>query len=201
MLRKPTTLKPLPVKTKKMLPPNKGLPNKKVDPKVVLLNAKLQKELEADGVVLFRPTEHGGSLNINEDYLTLPADITNVPGHVIGEYLNAFTQQKLYMRTLFGEMQCIVEECRRMYDRARIEIYRELSKDRLSETAKETIINNNEDVFPHYERWVDAKLKLSMIEQNIDNIADAIFLISREVSRRDGDFKHEQRNFSVGRVT
>jgi len=181
---------------KKPIPLKKPL-KEKIDPKQVLLNAKLQQELEDHGAVLFRPVEHGGSLNIDGEHLSLPSNITDVPGRVIGEYLNAFTQQKLYMRTLFGEMQCIVEECRRVYDNTRIGVYRELSSQKLSETAKDVIMNTDPSIQPSYERWVEAKLKLEMVKQSIENIADAIFLISREISRRESDFNHEYRNESV----
>jgi len=171
----------------------------KIDPKAILLNSKLAAELESEGVVMFRPVEDGGSLHINTDYLTLPANITDVPAHIIGEYLNAFTQQKLYMRTLLGEVQCLVEEARRMYDSAAIGIYRTLSEQRLSETAKEKIVNADLKVLPFFEQVTEARIKQGIIEQNIDNITDAIFLISREMTRRIGDFKDENRNENVRR--
>ena len=57
----------------------------------------MQEELEDKGVDFFDPN---GSLNIDTDYLSLPANITECPAKDLGEYLNAFTQQKMYMRTL-----------------------------------------------------------------------------------------------------
>ena len=38
-----------------------------------------------------------------------------------------------------------------------------------------------------------------LLEMNIANIEDAIFMISREVSRRTGDFNNENRNYNVNR--
>ena len=49
----------------------------KINPREVLQEKRsygdrVQKELEDQGVDFFRPSEDGGSLNIDKDYLTLP---------------------------------------------------------------------------------------------------------------------------------
>ena len=55
----------------------------------------IEDELKSKGVVFFEAEKN---LNINEDFLTLPAQITEVTSRELGEFLNAFTQQKLYLR-------------------------------------------------------------------------------------------------------
>lgn len=156
----------------------------------------MQEELENKGVDFFEPSENG-SLNIDTDYLTLPAHITEVSTRDLGEYLNAFTQQKMYMRTLLGWAECMLEEAKREYLQKSQQLYRKLSESKMSEKAKERELNSDPDIFPFYEAYMDRQRSCQLLEFNIGNIEDAIFMISREVSRRTGDFNNENRNFNV----
>ena len=69
----------------------------------------------------------------------------------------------------------------------------------MTEKAKDIEVNNEEEVLPLYNRLQDLKVKRSVLEHNLASIEDAIFLISREVSRRTGDFNDENRNSNVQR--
>ena len=177
---------------------------KKINPKEVLKNRrsycdKVHEELEKQGVDFFRPSEEGGSLHINKNYLSLPQNITEIPAKELGEYLNAFTQQKVYMRTLLGYAEMFLEEARREYQEASGSRYKELLGSKLSETAKEREVNSDPNVKPCYEKFMDYKNKVHLLNFNINSIEDIIFLISREVSRRTGDFNEENRNYNVQR--
>ena len=179
-------------------------PKNKLNPKEVLQEKrsycdKVQKELEDKGVDFFRPSEDGGSLHIDKDYLTLPQNITEVSARDLGEYLNAFTQQKMYMRTLVGYAELFAEEARRKYMSASETRYRELLGSKLSETAKEREVNSDPDVLPCYEEYMDYKNKIKLLNFNIQSIEEAIFMLSREVSRRTGDFENERRDYNVQR--
>ena len=46
--------------------------------------------------------------------------------------------------------------------------------------------------------YVDMKKKYALIEISIANIEDIIFMLSREVTRRTGDFAEEQRAYNTG---
>lgn len=179
-------------------------PKKKINPKEVLQEKrsycdKVQKELEDQGVDFFRPSEDGGSLHIDKDYLTLPQNITEVSARDLGEYLNAFTQQKMYMRTLVGYAELFAEEARREYMAVSETRYRELLGSKLSETAKEREVNSDPDVLPCYEKYMDYKNKIKLLNFNIQSIEEAIFMLSREVSRRTGDYENERRDYNVQR--
>lgn len=173
----------------------------KVNPKAIMksYSDKLQGELEVKGVDFFTPTDidPNGSLNIDRDYLTLPQNITDVPTKELGEYLNAFTQQKAYMRTLVGYAELFCEEARRKYVSASEVRYRELLGSKLSEIAKEREVNSDPDVLPVYEEFMDYKNKVKLLNMNISSIEDIVFMLSREVSRRTGDFKDDMRNYNV----
>lgn len=158
---------------------------------------KMESDLSKKGVVFF---DNSTCLNIQQDYLELPADITEVPSRDLGEHLNAFTQQKVYLRTLLGRVECSVEESRRAYTEASDQLYRKYSRDKMSETAKERIINETQEVKPFYLEYMDCLRKKSLVEYSIANVEDIIFLLSREVTRRSGDFADESRSYNVGRM-
>ena len=175
----------------------------KINPKEVLKNRsycdKIQEELESQGVDFFRPNEDGGSLHIDKDYLSLPKNITEVSARELGEYLNAFTQQKMYMRTLVGYAELYCEEARRNYMTASDLKYRSLLDKKMSETAKERVVNSDLSVKPYYEDFIDFKNKIKLLNQNIQSIEEAIFMLSREVSRRTGDYENERREDNVSK--
>lgn len=154
---------------------------------------RIEKPLQEQGAVLFDETR----LNIEEDYLTLPPNITDLPSKELGEYLNAFTQQKMYLRTLLGRIDLYVEEARREYYEASEPVYARYSFEKLSETAKERLVNSDERVKPKYYNYIDYKKKYNILEISIANIEDAIFLLSREVTRRTADFNEENRAYNV----
>ena len=177
---------------------------KKMNPKEVLkekrsYSDRIQKELEDQGVDFFSPSEDGGSLHIDKDYLTLPQNITEVSARDLGEYLNAFTQQKMYMRTLVGYAELFAEEAKREYMVASDVRYKELLNTKLSETAKEREVNSDPNVLPYYEKYMDYKTKIRLLNFNIQSIEEAIFMLSREVSRRTGDYENERRDYNVQR--
>lgn len=180
---------------KKVNKPEKVNPLQKIKERKSYVDS-IQEELEEKGVDFFDPS---GSLNIDSDYLTLPAHITDVPAKELGELLNAFTQQKMYIRTLLGWAECYLEEAKREYLKESQQLYKKLSESKMSEKAKERELNSDPDIFPFYENYMDKQRACQLLEFNIANIEDAIFMISREVSRRSGDFSNESRNYNVQR--
>lgn len=170
--------------------------SEKIDPKALHKSylESIETPLEEKGAIFFDETR----LNISDDYLILPAEITDVPSKDLGEYLNAFTQQKVYLRTLLGRVDILVEEARRVYLEASDPIYRKYSFEKLSETAKDRLVNANEAVKPAYHKYVDMKKKYTLIEISISNIEDIIFMLSREVTRRTGDYAEEARVYNTG---
>lgn len=156
----------------------------------------IEGSLHQSGVVLFEPDN--GSLNINDSYLVLDSELTDVPSKELGEHLNAFTQQKMYMRTVVGRMEIFVEEAKRKYMEVSTPYYKELPP-KMAESAKERLIIDEPKVKPAYNEYRDLSLKLSILRAQIENIEDAIFLLSREVTRRSSDFNEENRSYNVGR--
>ena len=70
----------------------------------------------------------------------------------------------------------------------------------MAESAKERLVVQEPQVKPLYEEYIDLTKKLSILRLQIENIDDAIFLLSREVTRRTNDFSEETRLHNVGRM-
>lgn len=168
----------------------------KIDPRAIHRSFldSIEDELSSDGVVFF---DNNTGLNIDEEYLELPREITEVTSRDLGEHLNAFTQQKVYLRTILGRAELLEEQARRDYFSSTEELYRKYSASKMSETAKDRIINSDDSVKPLLEEYKNAKSRVSMIRYAIDNVEDIIFMISREVTRRNADFDSESRASNV----
>ena len=180
--------------SKPVLTPKK---KEKINPRKVQEDyvSRIENSLRKEGVPLFDDKY----LNIDEGYLVLPREITEVTSKELGEYLNAFTQQKVYLRTVAGRILLYIEEYRRRYYEVSADRYRRLSSDKMSETAKERIILSSPEVKPVYDEYMDFKNKGKILDNTIANIEDTIFMISREISRRTGDFAEDRRDYNVSR--
>lgn len=158
--------------------------------------ANLESDLEKEGVDFFIS---GESLNIDSDYLKLPANITDVSNRELGEMLNAFTQQKVYMRTLLGHAELYCEQARREYMLASQPLYTKYSGLKMAEKSKDREVMMDSSVYPLYEEYSNRQMRCQLLQHNIDDIVDIIFMISREVSRRNSDFDNENRNYNVNK--
>ena len=154
----------------------------------------IEDDLSSQGVVFF---DNETGLNINEEYLQLPREITEVTSRDLGEYLNAFTQQKVYLRTVLGRAELVEEEARRAYYSSTDSLYKKYSTQRMSETAKDRVINADDSVKPLLEEYQNARSRVQMVKYAIDNVEDICFMLSREVTRRNADFESENRASNV----
>lgn len=150
-----------------------------------------------EGKGIFLLDRDNKRLNINHDYLVIPSDITNLSPYELGEYLNAFTQQKIYIRTIQTRYTIYQELAKRRYSEAFDEKYKELtnSSKKLSESAKEKLINIDEEVRSLYYEYRDWNIKLDYLEKCTKSLEESIFLFSREISRRIMDYNNEKRIF------
>ena len=177
--------------------------SKKINPMKILkerraLVDELEEDLKEKGVEFFTPSESDGVLNIDSNYLTLPKDITNVPSQELGRYLNAYTQHRMYMRTLIGWQTVYLEEAKRKYYEVSTPIYNQLDRKQFpSEVGRERYLNNHELVRKEFLEMKDQKRKMDLFQLNLLSIDDAVFLVSREITRRSGDFEKEARNESI----
>ena len=194
--------KPIPPKKFKSAPTKKPIPPKKprhekINPKQILLNHKLQSELREKHIRVFDDA-NSSHLNIDDKYLTLPYNISDTPIHILGEHMNALTQHKIYLRNVYAEVCCLEVECKWEYNQAKAFVLKDSMYGKMSVTEKELIIGVDPLVMPKYRRYVEIKAKINVLEQSIANVTDAIFMVSREISRRGADFTQERRDMNVG---
>lgn len=152
----------------------------------------VEEELAELGVTPF------SNVNVEDEYLQLPADITEEPSRELGKYFNAFTQQKMWTRTIVGRLSTTVREMRRSLDEVKADVFSSHPA-KMSIKEKELLFQIDsrsremlDDMFIYEE-------KLKMAGDYLANIEDAIILISREISRRTSDWNTEQRADNIGK--
>ena len=155
----------------------------------------IENEVIKNGGIIFDP--ENGNLHINKSLLELPADISEMPSHELGNTLNVFTQQKIYLRTAIMRLELMAESAKRKFYSTSKSIFAEFTSKRMSESAKERLLATNENVKPLYEEYTDKKYILSYMQNILSNIEDSIFLLSREISRRSSDYTDENRSYNV----
>lgn len=156
----------------------------------------VERELRNEGIVPF------DNENIMEDYLRLPADITEVPSKDLGRYFNTLTKQKLWVRTLLGRTGALLRELEEELDDIRDRVYSQLPA-KMSVKEKELKLRSDER---GSNRAVELLQQVALIQEKrkmlldyLDNLVDAIFNISREISRRESDWNDEIRENSIDR--
>ena len=172
----------------------------KINPKEVA-KKKLVDRLDTDPMmkdVSMLTPKHG--LDIDEEFLSLPRDITEVHSKELGSLLYNFTQQKVYMRTLYTWQTMYSEDSKLEYDKAFGEIYVRINTEnpKLSEKGKEILVNSQKSIATLLEEYREHYQKLLAIEQSINSLEEIIFSLSREVSRRSKDFDENSRVDNVG---
>ena len=158
---------------------------------------RIERTVEKAGVVLLDPEE--GNLNIDRGFLSLPADITTLSSRDLGKTLSAFTQYKMFLRTTLVRAENLLEATGRVYREKSNDLYLEYTSKKLSETSKERLLHSDPIIKPFYEDYMDCRRQIAMVQSAIANCEDAVFLLSREVTRRGADYDEETREYNVGR--
>ena len=154
----------------------------------------VERELQRDGIVPF------DNENILEDYLRLPADLTEVTSRDLGRYFNTFTKQKMWTRTLLGRTSALLREFEDVLDDIRDRVYGALPP-KMSVKEKELKLRSDEGAGDRakvlLEQVAVLQEKRKMLSDYLENLVDAIFNISREISRRESDWNDETRENSI----
>lgn len=145
---------------------------------------RLINELKKEGIVLFT------NRNIDEEYLQLPEDITEVQSSELGKYLSVFTQQKLWVRTLIGKVTLELNEIQVELDIRKSKEFSNLPA-KMPVKEKELYLLKDKNYAEMYKQFNYYASKLKILEDYIISLEDGIFNISREITRRGSDFKSE----------
>lgn len=155
---------------------------------------KVEKQLKSEGIVPFE------NENIMEEYLKLPADLTECYSQELGRYFNAFTKQKLWCRTLLGRTSALLRELTEDLDDIRDRVYSQLPV-KMSVKEKELKLRSDEKfgvkAVELLGRIAPLQEKQNMLAIYLSNLEDCIFSVSREISRRESDLDNEKRGNSI----
>lgn len=148
---------------------------------------RMEESLEEQGVTFLDEDR----LNINADYLHIPSNLSDVTSRELGEHLNAFTQQKIYMRTVFDRLSFKLLEDEREYKEKSLVEYGNLTVNnpKMSEVAKNRLLDLDPLTLKAKQDYENTKQQHINLENIIASLEDAIFLFSREVTRRNADIK------------
>ena len=138
------------------------------------------------------------NVNVEEDYLQLPSDLTEVVSQDLGRYFNAFTQQKMYVRTVVGRLSAIIREKNNSMNVLRAEVYASLNA-KVSAKEKELQFQSDERVQEQLGDLFQYEEKLFMAKDYLEGLIDGITLISREISRREGDWNDSRREDNISK--
>lgn len=135
---------------------------------------------------------------VSEEYLILPPTITNISDEDLGEYLNAFTQQKNWVLTLVGNLEAEHRELQTIYDEVYAEAYVNSVWDNVNDKKWAAVTDKK---VKYWRRMLDkVATTLAIAERNLETLDNAIFLLSREVTRRTGLRESEIRNYNVSNI-
>jgi hypothetical protein len=147
---------------------------------------RVEEELAEDGITMF---DNG---NVDNDYLQLPPHLDTEESYELGRYLHTFTQQKIWARTLIARVGALLREKEEQLEPHKERVFSAQDK-KLSITEKELKLSVDELAKPIIAELKYIQEKYNMLSTYIANLEDGIFDLSREVSRRGGDFKDQNR--------
>ena len=148
----------------------------------------VERELKGDGITPFDNTD------ILQDYLRLPADITEEASKELGRYFNAFTQQKVWTRTLLSRVSIMIRELESDLDEIRFVTYSDLPPKMAVKEKELQVKGIAKEQIDELNILVSKRI---MLGDYLDNLIDVLFVISREISRRESDWNTEQRDNSI----
>lgn len=137
--------------------------------------------------------------NIVEEYLILPQFLTDVESRELGRFFHTFTQQKLWVRTVYSRMNALLMSYQAKLDNRKAIIYSKLPA-RMSVTEKELSLQGDKEAREILDEINKLKIRVDVLKHYLDNLVDGIFDISREITRRGGDFDDDKRNDRIDKM-
>lgn len=147
---------------------------------------KMEIELSQEGVVPFENT------SIKQDYLKLPAFLDELPSHELGRYLNAFTMQRMYVRSSISKLGAMLQEIEVLLNAEKSRVFASLPV-KMSVKEKELHLYSDSIAKGILEKYSYYQNKYKYYLDYMESLDDAKFSLSREISRRGMDFMDNSR--------
>ena len=137
------------------------------------------------------------NMDIDETYLDLPRYLDQEPLEDILRYMNVFTQQRMFQRTLQIKYRALLREAEFQLASERERVWGELPA-KMSLTEKENKLYVDEKASKILTNLTILQEKCFALEATMKNLEDGIFLLSRELTRRGFDINSFNRMENVG---
>ena len=136
---------------------------------------------------------------MDKEYLILPVYLDEVQSRELSRYFHTFTKQRIWVRTLLSRVGALLREKNVELNKKKDE---EFSKwpQRMSITEKELKLYHNPETVQILDELAVIQEKYNMLKDYMDNLEDAIFNISREVTRRGVDFESSRREDNINAI-
>jgi hypothetical protein len=158
------------------------------------LLTKINGELEKDGFLTFTND------TTDKEYLSLPLHLDEVAPKEITRYLHAYTQQRVYIRSWLSRVNVLLLEAEFDLDKQKVRVYSGLPSSIKSVSEKEIQLFNDEATLVILNNLKELKAKQVMLSDQIKNIEEIIFDVSRELSRRGIDVSTSNREENINNV-
>ena len=136
--------------------------------------------------------------NVDKEYLQLPRDLEDVPSNELGRYLNHLSQQRIWVRSMLSRAEVLLYELEEKLAREKSRIFSPLPV-KMSITEKELKLYEDPITNKLLEEMRPFHAKKRTLKDYMQSLDDSIFVISREVTRRESDFNNTRRVDSVDR--
>lgn len=150
----------------------------------------VEVELAKEGIHLFTDE------NIMEEYSRLPLDLTEVSSQSLGKYFSTFTKNKMWARTVISRAGIVIKALEEEIDTIKVETFKSLPA-KMSVKEKELMLRDDEKCAELLGELAYYQSKLEVLNSHLDNLVDAIFAISREISRRESDWSDAKRENGI----
>lgn len=150
----------------------------------------LEEFMEESGIEAF------SNSTIEADYLQFPAFLSEEPSKELGNYLHAFTQQRMYIRGLLHRMEAVLAEAEIKLSPHKDAVFSEQPV-KMSVAEKTNKLYSDPRTAKRMHGIFELEQKVALLRSMMQSLDDGIFNISREVTRREGDFSGENRVSNV----
>jgi hypothetical protein len=133
---------------------------------------------------------------MDRNYLILPTFIDELASNELGKFFHTFTLQKLWVRTLMARVGAMLREKNVELDKMKDSIFSQYPQ-RMSITEKELKLYSDPVASAFLAELAVIQEKYNMLDSYMKNLEDAIFNISREITRRSGDFADNSRGENI----
>ena len=106
--------------------------------------------------------------------------------------MNAFVQQKMYIRTLVSQARAVYREAKSNYDKEKCKVFSGAPA-KMSVTEKELRVYADEKAEASRNFMEYSLEKMDFLKDILESYEDGIFLVSRELTRRTKDLEDMNR--------